>query len=283
MGNVKHHFTVDVEEYFHVSAMEPYVPRETWPSMESRMEPGMSRLSELLDETGTRGTFFVLGVVAERHPGMVKALAAAGHEVASHGWDHRRVTHLEPEAFRQQARDSRAFLEDLTGSRVLGFRAPSFSILPGMEWALEILLEEGYRYDSSLYPVRRPGYGYPGGQRDVHALSLAAGVLLEVPPTTLRIGGANLPAAGGGTFRHFPFRFTRAAFREQGRVGASPGTFYLHPWELDPEQPRIPGMPWLTRLRHYGGLHRTADRLRRLLGEFRFQPIADALELGRGR
>ncbi|UCF20382.1 MAG: DUF3473 domain-containing protein, partial [Gemmatimonadota bacterium] len=166
-------------------------------------------------------------------------------------------------------------LEELSGGHVLGFRAPSFSIVPGCEWALDVLVEEGYRYDSSLFPVRRPGYGYPDGGRDPHWLERPAGRLAEVPPATLRLGGINLPAAGGAYFRILPYGLARAAVRDSEGRGV-PATFYIHPWEIDPDQPRM-DVPLLTRVRHYSGLGRTLDRLRRLLGEFRFQPIADTV------
>jgi len=276
MTELRHHFTVDVEEYFHASAFEPFLPRSSWEGLKARLPHVLPRLLGSLEAKGTTGTFFVLGLVARRHPDLVRLLAANGHEVASHGWDHRRVTDLSPEEFRSQVRDSRALLQDLTGQAIHGYRAPSFSIVPGGEWALEILVEEGYRYDSSLYPVRRPGYGYPGARRDLHRLSLKAGDLMEVPPATLRLAGANLPAGGGGTFRQFPYAMTRAAFR-----GAShrkePTTFYLHPWELDSDHPEVHGIPWLTRVRHYRGLDRVDSRLEALLQDFRFQPIEQTL------
>ena len=270
-----HHFTVDVEEYFQVSALEPYVSRDSWLQRESRVERSVDVLLELLDRFGSRGTFFVLGWIAKHHPQVVESIAAAGHEVASHGWGHRRVTQLNPREFRQSVRDSKQLLEDLIGKSVTGYRAPSFSIVRGGEWALDILVEEGYGYDSSLFPVRRPGYGYAGGQRAPYWIDRPPGRLVEVPPATLRIGGVNVPAAGGAYFRLFPYRLCRAALRQSQRRGA-PGTFYIHPWEVDPQQPRL-GVGFLTRLRHYGGLTRTADRLCRLLGEFSFRPIAETV------
>lgn len=271
-----HHFTVDVEEYFHVSAFERHVPRASWEGRERRLARTMPWLLDQLAGAGARGTFFVLGVVGRSDPEVVRAIAAAGHEIASHGWDHRRVTELDPPAFRAQVRDSRALLEDLAGTGVNGYRAPSFSIVPGREWALEILVEEGYRYDSSLYPVRRPGYGYPGGARGMHTIPTPAGEIVELPPATLRLGGANFPAGGGGTFRQLPLAFTRAALRDCAGRG-EPGTFYIHPWELDPDQPRIPGLPRLTRIRHYRGLDRARGRIDALLREFRFRSIAESL------
>ena len=273
---VQHHITVDVEEYFHVSAFEKHLPRSRWPELRSRLEFGMTRLLDLLDEHHTKATFFVLGCVALEHPELVRRLTRGGHEVASHGWDHRRVRDLTPPEFRRQVRDTRAMLQDLSGEPVDGYRAPSFSITRGMEWALEILVEEGHTYDSSLYPVRRPGYGYAGGSRTITTLELESGPLVEVPPATLQVFGANMPLGGGGSFRHLPFRMTRSAVASFGGDGSG-ATLYLHPWELDPDQPVMPGIGWLTRLRHYGGLHRTEPRLRSLLEEFEFQTVRDTL------
>lgn len=274
---VRHHFTVDVEEYFQVAALAPYVDRRTWSSIPSRIDVGMRALLELLASHGTRGTFFVLGWIAKRHPALVREIAGSGHEVASHGWGHEKVTTLSPESFRASIRDSRRALEDLTGAAVFGYRAPSFSIVRGVEWALETLVEEGYRYDSSLFPVRRRGYGFVGGGRDPYRLTTAAGALEELPPATLRCGPAVLPAGGGAYIRLLSYRLIHAAFTSAERRGA-PATFYIHPWELDPEQPRL-HVPLLTRIRHYGGLSRTAPRLQRLLSDFTFQPIAETLGL----
>ncbi len=270
-----HHFTVDVEEYFQVSALEPYVSRDSWLQRESRVERSVDVLLELLDGFDSRGTFFVLGWIAKHHRRVVESIAAAGHEVASHGWGHRRITQLNPHEFRESVRNSKRLLEDLTGKQVIGYRAPSFSIVRGGEWALDILIEEGYGYDSSLFPVRRPGYGYAGGRRVPHWIERPAGRLAEVPPATLQVARISLPAGGGAYFRLFPYSLCRAALRQCQRRGV-PGTFYMHPWEIDPHQPRL-GVGFLTGLRHYGGLTRTADRLRRLLGEFSFQPIVDTV------
>jgi polysaccharide deacetylase family protein (PEP-CTERM system associated) len=275
---IEHHFTVDVEEHFQVAALEPVVARDSWDALESRVEANTRRILDLLARSGAHGTFFTLGWVAERHPQLVKAIAAGGHELASHGWDHRRVTTLTPDEFRDQARRSKRVLEDLAGHEVLGYRAPSYSIVQGREWALDILLEEGYRYDSSLFPVRRPGYGYASGARDPHWLARAAGRLAEIPPATIRRAGVNLPAAGGAYFRLLPYGLTAAGLRDAERRGIA-GTFYVHPWETDPDQPRF-DVPLTTRIRHYGGLGRTMERLERLLGEFRFTSIRTTLARG---
>lgn len=242
-----------------------------------RVEIGVHHILELLAKHDARGTFFVLSWVAERARNLVREIVDQGHEIASHGSDHRRVTTLSPIDFRESVRTSREVLEDVSGRPVFGYRAPNFSILRGMEWALEILGEEGYRYDSSLFPVRRNGSGYVGGQRDPHALPLPSGVLHEIPPATLRLAGKLLPAGGGAYFRHLPYAFVHSALADAERRGV-PGTFYVHPWELDPEQPRL-AVPFMTGLRHYGGLRRTAPRLERLLSAFRFQPIATTLGL----
>jgi polysaccharide deacetylase family protein (PEP-CTERM system associated) len=277
---VRHHFTVDVEEYFQVAALAPFVARDNWEQIPPRIDVGMRLLLELLAEHRAVGTFFVLGWIAKYHPHVVREIVAGGHEVASHGWGHERVTTLTPSEFRDSVRDSRSLLEDIAGEPVVGYRAPSFSILRGGEWALDILLEEGYRYDSSLYPVRRPGYGYAGGQRDPHSLERSPGTLGELPPATLQYGPAVLPAGGGAYFRLLPYQLTAGAIASAGRRGV-PGTFYIHPWELDPGQPRL-AVPWKTRVRHYGGLDRTVPRLRKLLSTFQFQPIAKTLGLNGG-
>jgi len=272
---IAHHFTVDLEEYFQVSAFEPHVARSAWERFESRAPGQVAALLELLARHEARATFFVLGWVAERQAGLIRTIARAGHEIASHGWDHTRVTHQTPLQFRDSVRRTKVVLEEITGAPVLGFRAPSFSIVPGREWALDILIEEGYRYDSSLFPVRRPGYGYPNGHADPHWLERPAGWLAEIPPTTLRWCGLHLPAAGGAYFRLLPYGVVRAALRQCERRGV-PGTFYIHPWELDPAQPRV-AVSWLTRVRHYGGLRGTARRLEQLLAEFRFVAVRDTL------
>lgn len=265
-------FTVDVEEHFQVSSLEPFVSREEWDSQPSRVARNVDILLDLLARHGATGTFFTLGWVADRHPDVVRRIAAAGHEIASHGWWHRRVVTQTPDDFRRDVRDARALLEDLAGAPVLGYRAPSFSIVPGCEWAFDVLLEEGYRYDSSLFPIRRSGYGWPGAPATPHVIRRAAGTLFELPPATTVIAGVRVPAAGGGYLRQFPFSVIRRAFREHARR-ALPGMFYIHPWEVDPEQPRI-AAPWLTRVRHYRGLPETAARLDRLLAEFPFSSIA---------
>jgi polysaccharide deacetylase family protein (PEP-CTERM system associated) len=272
---IAHHFTIDVEEYFQVAAFEPHVARGDWEGYESRVAVQMERLLALLARHNARATCFVVGWVADRHRELIRRIAGAGHEIASHGWDHARVTTLTPAQFRDSVRRCRQLLEEITGAPVVGYRAPNYSIVRGREWALDILLEEGYRYDSSLFPVRRPGYGYATGLPDPHWIERPAGRLAEIPPTTLRVGGLRLPAAGGAYFRLLPYGVVRAALRQCERRDV-PGTFYIHPWEVDPEQPRV-AVPWVTRARHYGGLRGTLPRLERLLTEFQFAPIRETV------
>lgn len=272
-----HHFTVDVEEYFHVSAMEPHIRVEEWDGKESRLRPTMEQLLDLLEEKDAKATFFTLGWVAAKHPWVVRAIVDAGHEVASHGTMHQRVTSLTPARFREDIRNAKNLLEDLSGQPVIGYRAPSFSITADRLWALETLAEEGYLYDSSLFPIRRAGYGLAGGHREPHWLTTPAGPLLEFPPTTLRWAGQTIPAAGGAWFRLFPLAIFKRAFRD-AEANDIPGTFYIHPWEIDPDQPRIPGIPLTTRIRHYGGLGGTLSRLRKMFDEFRFTTIRETYE-----
>lgn len=268
---IRHFFTVDVEEYFQVVALAPYAPADRWESFESRVEASVDALLALMARYDALGTFFTVGWVAERHPEMMRRIVAAGHEVASHTYDHLRITHQTPAHFRESLRRTKRVIEDITGSEVWGFRAPSFSIVPGTEWALDILLEEGHRYDSSLFPVRRKGYGYPGGARDPYWIDRPAGRLAEFPPSTLRAMGLTLPAAGGAYFRILPPQLVHAALREaEGR--GQPGTFYIHPWEWDPGQPRLE-VPLLTRIRHYGGQHRVLRRIEDALQRFAFTSV----------
>lgn len=266
-----HLFSVDVEEHFQVSAFDRVLSREDWDRQPSRVEPNTDRLLELLERRGARGTFFTLGWVAERHPALIRRIVGAGHELASHGWWHRKVSGLTAEEFRQDIRDSKRLLEDVGGAPVVGFRAPSFSIVPGTEWAFDVLLEEGYTYDSSLFPIRRPDYGYPGAPLDPHRRARPAGTLLEIPMCTAQIGGLRVPAAGGGYLRHFPLGLIRTALRQYDARN-NPAMFYIHPWEVDPGQPRLP-VGWVTRRRHYGGIEKSLPRLERLLAEFRFTSV----------
>ena len=275
-ASTAHLFSVDVEEHFQVVALQRWSPKATWDGQPSRVARNVDRLLELLARHGSLGTFFTLGWVAERQPDLIRRIAAAGHEIASHGWWHTQVTRLSPEEFRQEVRTSKAVLEAISGQPVHGFRAPSFSIVPGYDWAFDVLLEEGYRYDSSLFPIRRPDYGWPGAPAEPHLIHRSAGALLEIPMATTVIAGVRIPAAGGGYFRQLPYGLTARALQEHGARGL-PAMFYIHPWEVDPDQPRF-DVDFLTRARHYGGLGRTMSRLERLLTEFRFTSVARQYE-----
>lgn len=270
-----HFFTVDVEEHFQVSAFEGIVTREQWAGMPSRVERNTDILLDLLQAHGATGTFFILGWVAEKYPNLVRRIVAAGHEAASHGYSHRRVSTMTPEEFRHDVRLSKQIVEDAAGKAVRGFRAPSFSILPGLEWAFDILIDEGYLYDSSLFPIRRPGYGYPSAPPIAHVIRREGGHICEFPLATTRLLGVRIPAAGGGYLRQLPYGLIRRALDEHDK-SFLPAMFYIHPWELDVDQPRIRAS-MLTTIRHYRGLSRTLPRLQRLLGEYRFCSVEQRL------
>lgn len=268
--------TIDVEEHFQVSAFDSQTQRSVWDQLESRVERNTERLLELLAERDTRATFFVLGWVAERYPALIRAIAREGHEVASHGYTHELITSQDPDQFRSDVRRAKALLEDLLGERVLGYRAPSFSVTAKTVWALPILVEEGYVYDSSIVPVYHDRYGLPGADPAPHRLSTAAGALWEIPPSTTSLLGFQLPVGGGGYLRLYPFGLFRWLL---ARVESSrrPLVIFLHPWEIDPAQPRMSG-PLLSRLRTYLNLHKTERRLTQLLHRHRFEPIREAIE-----
>lgn len=268
--------TVDVEDYFHVSVFERTVARSSWDSMESRVRANTTRLLDLFEEHGVRGTFFVLGWVADKYPEIVRDIAARGHEMASHGYAHRLVYDQTPDAFRDDVRRAKRLIEDISGRPVRGYRAPSFSVTDRSLWALDVLLEEGYRYDASIFPIRHDRYGIPGAPRWPHAMTRPGGELFEVPGSTVRLGSTNLPVAGGGYFRILPYAWTRWGIMRVNRVEQQPAVFYLHPWEIDPAQPRLPASA-LGRFRHYRNLHKTEARLRALMRDFAFGPLEDVL------
>jgi polysaccharide deacetylase family protein (PEP-CTERM system associated) len=261
-------FTVDVEDWFQVSAFDAHVSRSEWDSLPSRVERNTDRLLQLCADTGTTGTFFTLGWVAERFPALVRRIAAQGHEVASHGYWHQRIPSIREEAFREDVHRARAVLEDVSGTSVVGYRAPSFSLTDDVPWATRILVEAGYQYDSSRFPISRPGYGTASGARVPHHLRTAAGELREYPPAVWPVAGLQIPVAGGGWFRQFPAWVIHRGMQSVLQSG-QPAVFYLHPWEIDPGQPVLPvGM--LTRIRHYRGLGACEQRLRTLLTQFPF-------------
>ena len=269
-----HSLSFDVEEHFQVSAFWSEARRCQWDQLESRVESNTRRITDILAQNNTRATFFVLGWVAERHPALVKDLARAGHEIASHGYGHELVTAQTPDQFRRDVRKAKNILEDLTGKPILGYRAPSFSITAETLWALSILVEEGHLYDSSIYGRFRR-FGRAVGHETHYSIDTSANRIVEVSPSTLKVCGFQLPVAGGGYFRLFPYAASRMFLRQLEKRGAKL-VIYVHPWEIDPDQPRMNG-PLLSRFRHYLNLHKTADRLRCLLQDFRFAPIREVI------
>jgi polysaccharide deacetylase family protein (PEP-CTERM system associated) len=261
--------SIDVEDYFHVSVFDGLVPRSQWNSMESRVCANTERLLDLFDEYEVRATFFVLGCVGERFPQLVADIAKRGHEVASHGYAHRLVYDQTPKAFRDDVRRAKTILEDSAGRGVLGYRAPSYSITPRSLWAIDILIEEGYSYDSSIFPIHHDRYGIPVSGREPYAIHRDSGTLVEIPGSTAQLGTMNLPVAGGGYFRILPYWWTRWGISRVNNSERRPAVFYLHPWEIDPDQPRLRAGR-LSAFRHYRNLHCTEARLRRLLTDFRF-------------
>jgi polysaccharide deacetylase family protein (PEP-CTERM system associated) len=270
--------SVDVEDYFQVSAFDRIVSRAGWATYESRVVRNTDRLLEVFDSAGIHATFFVLGWVAERFPALVRQISAMGHEVASHGYNHQLLYTLTPQQFREDVRSAKTALECITGHPVRGYRAPSYSIVESSLWALDILVEEGYVYDTSIFPIHHDRYGIPHAPRHVHVLERASGSLIELPPSTVRVRGLNLPIAGGGYFRLLPYAWTRWGIRRVNDAERQPVVFYLHPWEIDPDQPRF-DVGRTTRFRHYTGLGRTANRLAQLMRDFRFGSVASVLKL----
>jgi len=270
--------TVDVEDYFHVSAFEASVPRSAWDRLESRVERNTDRLLDLFAQRNVRATFFILGWVAERFPSLVKRIADGGHELASHGFGHRLIYNQSPDEFREDLRRSRAAISTAVGRRLDGYRAPSFSITPRSLWAFDIIREEGFRYDASVFPIRHDRYGLPSSPRHFHTVGQDGHTLWECPGSTVRLAGMNLPVAGGGYFRLLPYAWTRWGISRLNRLEGQPAVFYLHPWEIDPEQPRLSGSR-LSRYRHYTNLDQTETRLVQLMSDFKFAPLGELLGL----
>jgi polysaccharide deacetylase family protein (PEP-CTERM system associated) len=264
--------SIDVEDYFQVSVFDGIVARSQWDTMESRVVRNTHRLLDIFDEFEIHSTFFILGWVAERHRDLVQTIAARGHEVASHGYAHRLVYDQTHAAFRDDVRRAKAILEDASGRRVSGYRAPSYSITPRSLWAIDILIEEGYTYDSSIFPIRHDRYGIPVSDRRPYRIERSGKSIIEVPASTTRLGPLNVPIAGGGYFRILPYWWTRWGVHRVNEMEQRPAVFYLHPWEIDPEQPRLEAGR-LSRFRHYRNLAATERRLRRLLSDFRFDTM----------
>jgi polysaccharide deacetylase family protein (PEP-CTERM system associated) len=259
--------TIDVEDYFQVSAFAPYIRRDEWDARECRVERNVGRILELLAARDTRATFFTLGWVAERYPQLVRRIVEGGHELASHGYGHQRASELTQAEFADDVTRAKKLLEDIGGQPVLGYRAPSFSIGTGNLWAFDVLARAGYRYSSSIYPIKHDHYGMPDSPR--FAYKLQSG-LLEIPVTTLRMMNRNLPSSGGGYFRLLPYALSRWMLRKVNREDREAAIFYFHPWEIDPGQPRIAGIDAKTRFRHYVNIGRTESRLQNLLADFRW-------------
>jgi polysaccharide deacetylase family protein (PEP-CTERM system associated) len=275
-GGVPNAMTVDVEDYFHVSNFEALVSRESWSGRESRVEASTDRLLARFAEADVHATFFVLAWVADRLPALVARIAAAGHELASHGYWHRLIYDQTPDDFRDDVRRAKAVIEDAGGQPVHGYRAPSFTVTRRSLWALDVLAEEGYTYDASIFPVRHTRYGIPDADRHPFVVSRGGRRLVEVPVSTVRLAGMNLPIGGGGYFRLLPYRWTEWGIGHVNTAEGRPTVFYLHPWEVDPGQPRLPA-PWLARLRHYRNLQHTEARLVRLMQRHRFDTMAQLI------
>ena len=270
--------TIDVEDYYMVSAFANRIKFEDWHKFESRVEKNTYILLDLLDLYGVRATFFILGWVAERHPELVKEIDRRGHELASHGYNHRLVYELTPQEFREDTRKSKGIIEDIAGKPVIGYRATSFSITERSIWALDILIEEGLLYDSSIFPIRHDRYGMPNAERFPHPIKSNGRTIIEFPPSTYHILGKNIPVAGGGYLRLLPLWFTKTALRKINDKEKQPTLLYIHPWELDAEQPRLNGS-MLSMFRHYTNIKQTLFKIRRLLESFRFAPIKEVLRI----
>lgn len=270
-------FSVDLEDYYQVEALRSMCPRERWGEFPDRLAENAERILGILDAHDTKGTFFVLGCVAQKHPDLIRRIAACGHEIASHGQDHELVYRMTPDTYRDDVHRARALLQDLSGQEVIGYRAPSYTVMTQTLWALPILVEEGYRYDSSIYPIARRRYGMPKAQRWPHRIDLDAGrSIAEFPMTTVRIGRINLPATGGAYLRLLPFAWQRWAVGRIARQG-KPLMLSIHPWELDPGQPRFP-VPLRTRWTHYHNLAKSEERLSALLSMGCYEPVRSILE-----
>jgi polysaccharide deacetylase family protein (PEP-CTERM system associated) len=272
-------FSIDVEDYFQVAALAPAIARDSWAQRESRVERNTDKLLQLLSERGIHATFFVLGWIAQHYPGLVRRIANAGHEIASHGFSHQLIYTQSPDEFREETRRSKDLLEDLAGRAVLGYRAASFSITRRSLWALDILLDLGFQYDSSIFPIYHDRYGIPGASPVPGRITAPSGrTLVEFPMSAASFCGAKIPVSGGGYFRLLPYWVTRAGLLQVNEKYGRPFAFYVHPWELDPEQPRF-NVGYLARFRHYTNLNRCKERLERLLSDFSFAPMIDVLKL----
>ena len=289
-SSITNYLTIDVEDYFHVSAFEKISPPSTWAGRECRVERNTEFILNILDEYQVKATFFILGWVAERYPQLTRKIADQGHEIASHGYLHQRLALQDRETYRADITRGKSLLEDQIGTAVLGYRAPSYSITRETSWAFDELIEAGFQYDSSIFPMRHDFYGIPdwprfagyavktdNGWRAKDVAAEEQKSIPELPITTLRLAGKNLPIAGGGYFRLLPYAVTRWGLNRINQQEQQPFVFYLHPWEFDPQQPRMSGASAKSRFRHYLNLKQTEKRFRRLLNDFEFMPIVDGL------
>lgn len=268
--------TIDVEDYFHVSALASAIRVDEWDSQECRVEQNTLRLLELFDSHSVHATFFVLGWVADRYPKLIQEIHQQGHEIACHGYSHQLVYNQTPEVFREEAYKSKTLLEDLIQAPVSGYRAASYSITKKSLWALDILVELGFQYDSSIFPIKHDRYGIPDARQEPHCMKLESGAeIVEYPLTVAHIVGAKVPIAGGGYFRIFPYWLFKGLFKQAESAG--PSVFYLHPWEIDPEQPKV-DVTGLSKFRHYHNLDKTESRLTDFLDFFQFVPMKQALK-----
>jgi polysaccharide deacetylase family protein (PEP-CTERM system associated) len=272
--------TIDVEDYFMVSAFSDVIKFEDWHKYESRVEKNTYRILDLLNESGVKATFFILGWVGENYPEMVGDIHSMGHEIACHGYNHRLIYDLSPDEFREDIRRSKDILEDIAGEPVVGFRAASYSIVKGTLWALDILIEEGFLYDSSIFPIHHDRYGLPDSDRFPHVIRRDGGSILEFPPSTCRILRLNIPVAGGGYLRLSPSWILKTAVKRINEREKRPFILYLHPWEIDVDQPRLNGRR-LSMIRHYINLDSTMPKLKMFLEEFRFEPLSSILLINR--
>jgi len=273
-----HAMTVDVEDYFHVAAFAKVIKPENWEHWPSRVEANTDRLLQLFDDHQLKITFFILGWVAERYPRLVERIAAQGHEIASHGYSHRLIYTQSPEEFYAETAKSKAILENLVQQPINGYRAASYSITRRSLWALDILAELEFTWDSSIFPTRHDNYGIPGSPEEPYRIITHSGAsLTEFPLTTAKVLGQAVPAAGGGYFRQYPYTLSRWLFRRASDNQRKPQIFYLHPWEIDPDQPRIPNASWFSRFRHYTNLNLCLPRLERMIGDFSFGTVSRSL------
>lgn len=273
--------TIDVEDYYMVSAFADVIKFEDWHNYESRVEKNTYKILDLLDKYGVKATFFVLGWVAENHPKLIRDIHTAGHEIASHGYNHRLIYNLTPHEFKEDVRITKSILENIIGFPVIGYRAASYSIVKKTFWALDILIEEGFLYDSSIFPIHHDLYGIPDAERYPHKIDRPSGVIVEFPLSTLKLRISHfefrIPIAGGGYLRLLPLHFIRTAIKRINEKEKKPIILYFHPWEVDIYQPKINGR-FLSRLRHYINLKSTVPKLNILLSEFRFKPLSEFLE-----